>query len=99
MGAYLVIVSDLYKVVKLYIAMNYRGTHYGTVHTGVGSYFHIVLDNGNAYLGYFLITVLSLLESESVSTNYTAGMQNTALAYAAVMVHYGIRIYLGVFTH
>ena len=96
MAAYLVVVAYLYKVVNLHSTMHDCGSHDGSVNTTVGTYLHVVLDDGDAYLRYLFVAFFGGLEAESVGTDDAAGMEDAAVPDAAVVVDDGITVYFGV---
>ena len=76
-----------------------RGTHGGTVYAGIGANLHIIFYNGYAYLWNLLVSFGRGCESESVSTDYTAGMQGTVVSYQTVVIDGGMWIKYTVVTY
>ena len=81
------IVCYLYHIVELYSAFDDRGSHGSSVNTCVGSNLNIILQDGNAYLGYLVVTVGSRCETETIGSYYAAGMEYTAVAHFAIMIY------------
>ena len=98
-AAYLIVVGYLYQIVQLDTLVHDGGSHDGTVYTRVGTYLHIVFDDGYAYLGYLVIAVLGGLESESVGSYHTSCMQDTTASHLTVMIDHGIAIDFRALTH
>ena len=94
MAAYFAIMANLYQVIYLYATMNYSCSHDGSVHTTIGTYLHIILDNGDAYLRYLLITFLGRLKAKTIGTYDTASMQDTAIAYLTIVIDNSVAVYL-----
>ena len=99
MAAYLIVVGYLYQIVQLDTLVHDGGSHDGTVYTRVGTDLHIVFDDGYAYLGYLVITVLGGLESKSVGSYHTSCVQDTTASHLTVMIDHGIAVYLRVVSY
>ena len=81
-----IIVGYLYQIVQFHTTVYDSRSHCSAVYASVRSDFYIIFQYGDTYLGNFLITFGSRSESESVRTDDATGMQNAAVAYAAVVI-------------
>ena len=85
-GSDFIVVGNLHQVVQLHALADDGGAHRGAVHARVGTYLHIVLQDGDAYLGNLLIALRGGGEAEPVGAHDAPRVQGAAVADAAVVV-------------
>ena len=95
----LIVVGYLHQVVQLDTGVHYSSSHNGSIHAGIGSYLHIVLDDGHTYLRYLVVPSLCGLEAEAVCTYHTTCMQDAAAAYLAVVIDHCIAVDFRIVAH
>ena len=74
MRPHFVVVGNLYQIIYFGAAMYNRCSHGSPVNTGIGTYVYFIFQNNDSDLWNFIIPVRSGSESESVGSDYRAGM-------------------------
>ena len=78
-GAYFIIVCHLNQIIQFHTAMYDGGSHSSTVHTRVGTDFHMVFQDSDTYLRYFFIALGSGGEAKTVCTDNATGVQDAVV--------------------
>ena len=68
------VVGNLYQIIYFGAAMYNRCSHGSPVNTGIGTYVYFIFQNNDSDLWNLIIPVRSGSESESVGSDYRAGM-------------------------
>ncbi len=79
-------VTHLHEVVDFCASANPGFAHGWSIHTGVGSDFHLIFQHHDAYLWDFSEPLLAANKAKSFATNHGIGMHNTAPAKAGAPV-------------
>ena len=92
---------NLYKIVELHAFAQIGAAHRRTIDAGVGTDFHIVLDNYVSYLGNLVIAVGFRIwgKAKAVGTYHCAGMNNDTVAENAIVVDAYVGINHTIVTH
>ena len=98
-GAYFIIVCHLNQIIQFHAAMYDGGSHSSTVHTRVGTDFHMVFQDSDTYLRYFFIALGSGGEAETVCTDNATGVQDAVVSYPAIVVDGGVSVNNTVIAH
>ena len=93
------VMGNLDQIIQLDSSAYERRSHRRTIHTSIGTDFHVVFYGYDTDLRNFVVAVLGRCKTEAVRTDYATCMQNDAIADFAIVIYRNIGIQYTVFAH